>query len=189
MKPASLAPISARCVSTCRSISRPSTSCSLQPRRNETPCRAAIADESRALASDIDGSPREKRLPKKPIIDGPVARHPADAHRPRAGTAASVECRYRSRRRRAARPSRCEARRAARRRSADVRWQATRPPTCRPPCRRCAARRSWRPAVLRATARRAARRRSGRLVRRPAGRHGRGVHRWPRPPEANHRRR
>ena len=64
MKPASLAPIIARCVSTCRSISRPSTSCSLQPRRNEAPCSAAIADESRALASDMAGSGREKRLPR-----------------------------------------------------------------------------------------------------------------------------
>src|SRR5262245_3697759 len=120
---------------TCRSINKPSTSCSLQPRLNDALCRDAIAEASRALASDSEASPREKRPVMKLIIGGLIARHLAGEHRVPAGKAVLVVYRYRSRPRRAAPPIRFEARRAVLPRWDDVRSKATTPQACWLPCR------------------------------------------------------
>src|SRR5215475_98278 len=120
---------------TCRSINKPSTSCSLQPRLNDALCRDAIDEASRALASDIATSPREKRPVMKLIIGGLIARRLAGEHRVPAGKVALVVYRYQSRRRRAAPPIRCEVHRAVLPRWDDVRSKATTPRACWLPCR------------------------------------------------------
>src|SRR4029453_4221235 len=120
---------------TCRSINKPSTSWSLQPRLNDALCSDAMAEASRALASDSDASPREKRPVIKLIIGGPIGRRLAGEHRVPAGKVALVVYRYRSLLRRAALPIRCEAHRAVRPGWDDVRPKATTPRACWLPCR------------------------------------------------------
>src|SRR5262245_653127 len=120
---------------TCRSINKASTSCSLQPRLNDALCSDAIAEASRALASDSDASPREKRPVMNLIIGGLIARRLAGEHRVPAGKPAWVAYQCRSRRRRVAPPIRCEAHRAVLPRWDDVRSKATTPRVCWLLCR------------------------------------------------------
>ena len=144
MKPASLPPVVARCAMTWRSSSRPSTSCSLQPRRNEAACSAAIAAASRLAASDKRRlAAREQIGEERRSSARQLRRRPAAARRARAGKAASAATPVSA----AAAPSRATQSMSGARALLDrarraLAAPARPPPAYSPRCRRAAARRS-----------------------------------------------
>ena len=187
-----LAPIVARWAITCRSVSSRSTSSSLQPRRNEAACSAAIAaGVARGFASDSVGAPRANRRRRQPIIGAPVAPRPAAARRARAGKAASAAHRFPT----AAAPSRAT-------QSMSGAWRCSTRLGARSPAGQAAASSSaavptMRGAPVAAATRSASRKRhqarrqqrAAAGLRTPADRRDRGAHRWPTPPATCRRRR